>query len=151
MERSEIQGVLPQAARFPDCASLHPGYSSPLQHHLICAPRPAPAPLLPRTSHRLRQLHPLLVPPALLCLGTPIERSALRVDRLRPLLVLPPRLVQRPLCTRDRFLAARALLGASDLLLAALGFPPALFLRERRGGLARLLIVDLAGWLLCSL
>src|SRR4051794_40335999 len=112
-----------------------------------CRPRP----LLPRAPHRLRQLHPLLVPPALLRLGTLLERRALSFDRLRPRFVLPPRVVQRRLRVRDCLVAARALLGASGLLLAALGFPPPLFLLERRGGLARLLIVDLAGWLLCSL
>src|SRR3954468_22097938 len=119
--------------------------------------------LLPRAPHRLRQLHPLLVPPALLRLGTLLERRAVqlscppppRLSRalppLAPPFVLPPLFVQRRLRVRDRPVAARALLGASGLLLAALGFPLPLFLLERRGGLARLLIVDLAGWLLCSL
>src|SRR3954452_5625993 len=107
--------------------------------------------LLPRAAHSLRQLHPLLVPPALLRLGAFVECSALRFDCLRSRFVLPLCLVQRRLRARNRLVAARALLGASGLLLAALGFPPPLFLLERRGGLARLLIVDLAGWLLCSL
>src|SRR4051794_35382268 len=107
--------------------------------------------LLPRATHSLRQLHPLLVPPALLRSARLAECSPLCLDCLPPRFVLPLSLVQRRLPARTRLVAARALLGASGLLLAALGFPPPLFLLERRGGLARLLIVDLAGWLLCSL
>src|SRR3954451_844616 len=107
--------------------------------------------LLPRATHSLRQLHPLLVPPALLRLGAFVECSALGFNRLRPRFVLPLCLVQRRLRARNRLVAARALLGAGGLLLAALGFPPLLFLLERRGGLARVLIVDLAGWLPCFL
>jgi hypothetical protein len=102
-------------------------------------------PLFPRAPHRLLQLHSLLVPARRLRLGAFIERDALGFDPDRPRVVLPPRLVQRRLRARDRLVPAGALLGAGGLFLPAFGLPPPLFLLERRGGLARLSIVDLAG------
>src|SRR5205085_2532109 len=84
-------------------------------------------------------------------LGAFVERGPFGFDRLRPRVVLPPRLVQRRLRARDRLVAARALLGPRGLFLPALDFSPSLCLLERRGGLAGLLIVELAGWFLCSL
>ena len=97
-----------------------------------------------RAAQSLLELFPLLVPPALLGLGAFVERGPLGFDRLRLRIVLPPRIVQRRLGRGDRLVAARALLSVGGLFLASLGVSPPLFLLERRGGFARVLIVNLA-------